>query len=86
MFQVINRCFQILQAKNEAAWRTESDLVIAPDVRGKAWDAFGCGTELIEQGEAAALEALPVIQGWLGRAEPEKALSAGAAATDSVPV
>jgi NTE family protein len=68
MLQVINRCFQIMQSRSEEGWRRESDLVIAPDVRGLAWDAFGCGPELINAGEAAALAALPKIQAWFGPA------------------
>jgi NTE family protein len=53
-FQVINRCFQILQTRTESDWRSASDLVIEPDVRGMAWDSFGCGEALIRAGEIAA--------------------------------
>jgi NTE family protein len=63
--QVLNRCFQILQSRNEEAWRKDSDLVLAPDVRAVEWDGFGCGPELLKAGEAAALAAIPKIQGWL---------------------
>jgi len=66
MFQVINRCFQIMQNRTEDSWRKDSDLVIVPEVRGMSWDAFGCGPALIQAGETAALEALPIIQSWLG--------------------
>lgn len=71
MFQVVNRCFQIMQSRSEDGWRKETNLVIAPDVRGVDWDAFGLGPRLLAAGEAAALEALPVIQEWLGGARPE---------------
>lgn len=64
-FQVINRCFQILQSRSEDHWRRETDLVIAPDVSGMDWNAFGRGPQLIEAGEAAALAALPEICKWL---------------------
>jgi NTE family protein len=57
-FQVINRCFQIMQSRLEAEWRSASDLVIEPDVRGVAWDAFGCGEQLIAAGEEAAEKSL----------------------------
>jgi NTE family protein len=67
VFHVVNRCFQILQSQAEANWRSETDLVIAPDVGGTEWDGFGRGAELIEAGEAAALAALPDIQRWLLR-------------------
>jgi NTE family protein len=68
MFQVVNRCFQILQARTERSWRDHSDLVIAPDVRGVEWDGFQRGPDLVRAGEAAALAALPGIEAWLGRA------------------
>jgi hypothetical protein len=64
LFQVVNRCFQIMQTHAEQGWRQESDLVIVPDVRNMAWDAFGCGPDLIKAGEIAALEALPTIYSW----------------------
>src|SRR5262249_22219804 len=53
MFHVINRCFQILQIRAEAAWRGETDLVITPEVGGVEWDGFGRGEQLIEAGHAA---------------------------------
>ena len=65
LFQVMNRCFQILQSRAEDNWRSETDLVIAPNVRRVDWDAFGCGPQLIEAGEAAALAALPEIEEWM---------------------
>ena len=64
VFQVVNRCFQILQRRSEDRWRSETDLVIAPDVRGMDWNAFGQGPRLIEAGEAAARAVLPEIQEW----------------------
>jgi NTE family protein len=57
-FQVVNRCFQILQTRTETEWRSLSDLVIEPDTAGVAWDGFGCGEQLIAAGEAAAERAL----------------------------
>jgi NTE family protein len=65
MFQVVNRCFQIMQSQTEANWRMHANLVITPDVRGIQWDGFSSGATLIEAGIAAARKALPVIQGWL---------------------
>ena len=64
MFQVVNRCFQIMQSRTEESWRTSSDLVITPEVNGVNWDGFNCGPELVQAGEAAALSALPVIRKW----------------------
>ena len=70
MFQVINRCFQIMQTHTEQGWRLESDLVITPAVNGIA-DAFGSGPALIQAGETAAPAALPIIEKWLGRQTAE---------------
>ena len=67
VFQVVNRCFQILQARTEDGWRRHSDLVITPDVGSVQWDGFESGPALIEAGEAAAEAAMPVIRGWLAR-------------------
>jgi len=70
IFHVVNRCFQILQSRAENNWRTDSDLVIAPDVGAVEWDGFGNGPQLIEAGKAAALAALPQIQRWVSPAPP----------------
>jgi NTE family protein len=64
VFQVIRRCFQIMQIRTEDGWRQASDLVITPDLRDIAWDGFECGPELVNAGEAAALAALPKIESW----------------------
>jgi NTE family protein len=80
LFEVVNRCFQILQTTCEDNWRSETDLVITPDVGGVNWDAFGRGAQLIEAGEAAALAALPDIQKWFPRVQPAASPSAPALA------
>ena len=72
MFQVVNRCFQILQSRAEDGWRRQSDLVITPDVRSVQWDGFGNGPDLVKAGATAALEALPQIEAWLA-AQPRVA-------------
>ena len=64
VFQVVNRCFQILQRRSEDQWRSESDLVIAPNLSGMDWNAFGQGPRLIDAGETAARAALPEIRKW----------------------
>jgi hypothetical protein len=64
MFQVVSRCFQILQSRFESTWRSETIVVIAPDVRGVNWNAFGRGPELVQAGEAAALAVVPEIREW----------------------
>jgi NTE family protein len=65
VFQVVNRCFQIMQTRTEDSWRRHSDLVIAPDVRAIEWDGFACGPQMLKAGEAAALSAVPQIRAWL---------------------
>jgi NTE family protein len=76
VFEVVNRCFQILHERSEEGWRAASDLVIAPEVREVAWDGFGCGPELLKAGQEAALAALPEIQSWLApRIVPQPAPS-----------
>jgi NTE family protein len=65
MFQVVNRCFQILQDHAEDNWRRHSDLILTPSVRTVQWDGFGNGPDLIRAGQAVALEALPRIQAWI---------------------
>jgi hypothetical protein len=84
MFQVVNRCFQILQSQTEDGWRRHSDLVIAPDVRSVDWDGFECGPNLIKAGEAVAEAALPTIRGWLPTARTEGRELAPAIAPDSL--
>jgi len=70
MFQVVNRCLRMLQSRVEDSWRRETDLVIAPDVRGVDWHAFGRGPQLLEAGEAAALAALRKIREWFRPLHP----------------
>lgn len=67
VFEVVNRCFQIMQMHSEDQWRAASDIVISPDVRSVAWDGFECGPALIEAGEAAAEAGIPKILSWLPR-------------------
>ena len=63
-FQVIRRCFQIMQSRSEQDWRHESDLIIVPDLKAIEWNGFEAGPELVNAGAAAALAALPAIQSW----------------------
>jgi NTE family protein len=64
VFQVVRRCFQIMQRHGEAAWRNHSDLVLAPDLKNIEWNGFEAGPEIVKAGEAAAMAALPVIRSW----------------------
>jgi hypothetical protein len=68
VFQMVNRCFQILQGRAKDNWGSETDLLIAPDVGGIDWDKFGHGPRLIEAGETAPAAAVPKIQQWFSHA------------------
>ena len=76
IFQVVSRCFQIMQSRLDDSWRSETDVEIAPDVRGVDWNAFGRGSQLVQAGENAALASLPYIQEWFA---PTRAQAAAAA-------
>jgi NTE family protein len=64
VFQVVRRCFQIMQRHSESSWRNASDLVLVPDLKSIEWNGFDAGRELVNAGEAAAMAALPAIQSW----------------------
>jgi len=74
MFQVVNRCFQILQSRSESDWRLHTDLVIAPDVRGVEWNGFELGPRLLQAGESAALAAVSAIRDWFPSAQERREL------------
>lgn len=76
MFEVINRCFQIMMANNEDSWRKHSDLVLLPDIGAIPWDGFENAKRMIEAGERAAERALPQIREWLGQASAAAPASA----------
>jgi NTE family protein len=65
VFEVVNRCFQIMHERTEDGWRSASNLVITPDVRAIGWDGFGSGPALLQAGQEAAEAALPKIRQWL---------------------
>lgn len=67
VFQVVRRCFQIMQSRSADGWRHTSDLVIEPDLQFIEWNGFECGPDLVTAGEAAASAALPAIQSWFNR-------------------
>jgi len=67
VFQVVRRCFQIMQRRSEDSWRQASDLIISPDLQAIEWNGFESAPELVKAGEAAAEAALPAIQAWFNR-------------------
>jgi NTE family protein len=66
MFEVVNRCFQIMQHHRQELWRRYSDVVIEPGVSEVEWNGFENGQRMIEAGEAAARAALPEILRMMG--------------------
>jgi NTE family protein len=70
MFQVVNRCFQILHTRTETEWRRDSDVVLEPDCCDLAWDSFPSAEKLIQIGEDSARAALPQIKSWLREPSP----------------
>jgi NTE family protein len=68
VFQVVRRCFQIVQGRSDSGWRPETDLVITPDLKAIEWNGFQSGPELVLAGAKAALAALPDIQSWFASA------------------
>ncbi len=84
LFQVVNRCFQIMQSRTEEYWKQLADVVIAPDVPAVEWDACKNAMHLVEAGERAAEEALPRIRAFIGAGAPE-ARAAGALIPGSEP-
>ncbi|MDP9171978.1 MAG: patatin-like phospholipase family protein [Acidobacteriota bacterium] len=65
MFDVVNRCIQLMMARSEESWRKYSDAVILPAVGSIPWHGFENAARMIEAGEAAAEQALPQIREWL---------------------
>ena len=69
IFQVVRRCFQIMQRHSEASWREASDLVMMPDLKSVDWNGFDSGPELVKAGETAALGGAAEIRSWLAGAD-----------------
>ena len=65
VFNVINRCFQIVQSRTVPDWREASDIVITPEVGAFGWSGFSKAEDMIRAGEQAALEAVDTIEDWI---------------------
>ena len=65
--QVINRCFQILQAQTGPTWRPDADLVLTPKINTFGWKSFDQTERMIQAGRQAAASAMPQIEEWLER-------------------
>ena len=64
---VIHRSIQVMQQQLEPRWRSNADLIITPAVGTVRWNDFEKVDAMIEAGERAAWEALPVLREWLDR-------------------
>jgi NTE family protein len=65
IFNVVNRCFQIVQSRAVQDWRDASDIIVTPEVGSFGWSAFCNADELIRAGEQATREAMPTIEAWI---------------------
>jgi NTE family protein len=65
IFQLVSRCFAIMQDRLSLEWKHIPNVVIQPDVSAFAWDDFDRVPEMVEAGRRAALGALPQIRAWL---------------------
>jgi NTE family protein len=69
---VVQRCFQVMTARNGSHWRRSSDAVISPDVKESGWSSgwnSGDAAQMIEAGARAAEAVLPQILKWFTSAE-----------------
>jgi NTE family protein len=62
LFELIGRCFSIMEAKMCDLWKKDADFVLEPDIDGFSFDCFERAKELIAKGEEAARAALPQLR------------------------
>lgn len=74
VFNVVNRCFQIVQSRTVQDWRAASDIVVTPEVESFGWNGFCKAEELIRAGEKATREAMATIEGWISSPRPSSEL------------
>jgi NTE family protein len=71
MLSVVTRCFQVMNARTESQWRRHSNLVITPEVKDIAWNAFESAANVVAAGERAANAVLPKILSWFNQKPDE---------------
>ena len=71
--EVISRSFSIIQQHLVQPWRTQTDILIEPDVANVLWHEFSKTPELVASGRAATEAVLPKIKAALRRNQPEAA-------------
>ena len=65
VFNVVNRCFQIVQSRTVRDCCSASNIIITPDVASFGWNGFSKADELICAGERAASDAMATIETWV---------------------
>jgi hypothetical protein len=78
VFDIIGQCFSIAQDKMCELWRSDSDLVVEPEIGDFSYDDFARASDIVSAGEAAARAILPKLREWfpLDALEPAKAQAA----------
>jgi NTE family protein len=72
LFDVIGQSFAIAQDVMRHVWQDAADIVVEPDVAGFSYDDFKRAPELMQAGEMAMRQALPLVRKWLET--PEQAI------------
>jgi NTE family protein len=71
--EIISRSFSIIQTYLVQPWRTQTDILIQPDVVNVLWYEFVKTPQLVAAGRAATEAALPQIKAALRGHHPERA-------------
>jgi NTE family protein len=71
--EIISRSFSIIQTYLVQPWRTQTDILIQPDVNNVLWYEFVKTPQLVAAGRAATEAALPRIKAALRGRPPERA-------------
>ena len=86
--EVISRSFSIIQTAATQPWRSETDVLIEPNVHHVLWDEFAKTPQLVAAGEAATREVVPQIKELIALSASQRVQDRGdstAAATSSSP-
>jgi NTE family protein len=75
IFNVVNRCFQIVQSRTVRDCCDASDVILTPEVGSVGWNGFANADQMIRAGEKAATEALATIESWMSRTHPRASAS-----------
>jgi NTE family protein len=70
VFEVIAKCYSIVQQQSVALWRLKADVVVEPEVRLFRYNDFERVPELLRAGENAMRDSLPSIRAWFNSSWP----------------